>query len=371
MTVFIHGLLLSRLYYEEAVRPILDRAYPGLPHSAGLIGPGSEVLGFDTEMSADHGWGPRAMLFLSAPDYARQAVEIRTTLGNELPLTFRDYSTHFEPSADDPETFMLRPAAARPLHHRVDISTLQAYTLRYTGADLSEEITLLDWLTVPEQKLRTLVAGDVFWDGLGVLEPMRRRLTYYPHDVWLYLLSAQWQRIGQEEPFVGRAGIAGDEIGSAVIAARLVRDLMRLCLLMERQYAPYPKWLGTAFARLACAPRIAPALEAVLRAGSWPERGQRLAAAYEIAAELHNALGITAPLPHRAVPFYDRPFLVIRGDAIARGIWEVIQDPAVKALPYGMGKVDQFADSTDVLDSTGRCRALSHVYEQTDGHNAS
>jgi hypothetical protein len=35
----------------------------------------------------------------------------------------------------------------------------------------------------------------------------------------------RWNRIGQEEHLMGRAD-RGDEIGSAIIAARLVRDLM-------------------------------------------------------------------------------------------------------------------------------------------------
>lgn len=53
-TPFIPGLELSRRFYWEAVRPVLDDAYPNLSHSAALIGHGSEVLGFDTPMSADH-----------------------------------------------------------------------------------------------------------------------------------------------------------------------------------------------------------------------------------------------------------------------------------------------------------------------------
>ena len=54
MPDFISGLELSRLFYWEVVRSLLDKHYPGLPHAAALIGPGSEVLGFDTEMSMDH-----------------------------------------------------------------------------------------------------------------------------------------------------------------------------------------------------------------------------------------------------------------------------------------------------------------------------
>ncbi len=50
MPEFIPGLELSRLFYWEVVRPLMDRHYPGLPHAAALIGLGSEVLGFDTQM---------------------------------------------------------------------------------------------------------------------------------------------------------------------------------------------------------------------------------------------------------------------------------------------------------------------------------
>lgn len=54
---FVPGLELSRILYEEAVRPVLDSAYPGLPYAAARVGSGSEVLGFDTARSADHEWG--------------------------------------------------------------------------------------------------------------------------------------------------------------------------------------------------------------------------------------------------------------------------------------------------------------------------
>lgn len=33
---------------EEQVNPLLEEAFPALPYAAALIGPGSEVLGFDT-----------------------------------------------------------------------------------------------------------------------------------------------------------------------------------------------------------------------------------------------------------------------------------------------------------------------------------
>ena len=63
---FIPGLELSRRFYWEAVRPVLEGSFGGLPHSAALIGPGSETLGFDDEMSTDHGWGAAAAAFPAA-----------------------------------------------------------------------------------------------------------------------------------------------------------------------------------------------------------------------------------------------------------------------------------------------------------------
>ena len=55
---FVPGLELARDFYREAIRPILAREFPYLDHSAALIGPGSDVLGFDSARSSDHDWGP-------------------------------------------------------------------------------------------------------------------------------------------------------------------------------------------------------------------------------------------------------------------------------------------------------------------------
>src|SRR4051794_30508038 len=92
---FVNGLELSRLFYAEAVRPILETEFPGLVHSAALIGTGSEILGYDTARSTDHEWGPRLLFFLGWEEYDRHAAAIRDTLRARLPPRFRGYSTHF------------------------------------------------------------------------------------------------------------------------------------------------------------------------------------------------------------------------------------------------------------------------------------
>uniref|UniRef100_A0AAU2VQU4 Uncharacterized protein n=1 Tax=Streptomyces sp. NBC_00008 TaxID=2903610 RepID=A0AAU2VQU4_9ACTN len=117
---FLPGLELSRILYEEAVRPVLDAAFPGLPYAAARIGPGSEVLGFDTVRSADHDWGPRLDLFLVAEDVAAHGGTTRRLLADRLPKEIRGRPTHFRPADDplDPVGHMAATDGPVPYHGR-------------------------------------------------------------------------------------------------------------------------------------------------------------------------------------------------------------------------------------------------------------
>lgn len=363
MVEFVPGLALCGAFYREAVRPLLDRAFPGLPHSAALIGAGSEVLGFDTERSTDHHWGPRVQLFLRQPDHATHAAAIAGVLARELPPVFRGYSTNWTlPNPRDNGTQLLAPAEHGLVRHRVAIATVAGFLHAALGFDPREGIARTDWLVTPAQVLLSMTAGAVYHDGLGELEPARQALTWYPHDLWLYLISCGWSRIAEEEAFVGRCAEVGDELGSRMVAARLARDVMRLCFLLERRYAPYSKWLGTAFSRLPCAEHIGPDLVAALAARDFPTRERQLVAAFERTAALHNRLGITAPVEATARPYFTRPFQVIGADRFAAAARAAIRDEAVLALPANVGSIDQWADSTPVLSYTEHVRRTAALY---------
>ncbi len=347
---FIPGLELSKQFYWEVIRPILDVHYAGIPHSAALIGNGSEVLGFDTAQSMDHDWGPRLMLFLNENDYSNRASEMEEMLRRDLPAQFHGF----------PVQWLIKGPSA---YHCVELLTIRGFFLDYLNFDLRGEIELEDWLTFPEQKLRTIINGALYWDEVG-LQATRERFQYYPRDIWLYLLAAGWSRIGEEQHLMGRAGSAGDEIGSALIAARLVRDLMRLCFLMEKQYAPYPKWFGTAFARLRDTKDLTSILPKVLMAADWEERQKYLVRAYEIMAIRHNRLGITEPVEEKVSYFFERPFLVIDEGKIVQAITEQIVDSRVKqiAAKPPIGSLDQFSDTTALLCDLERRPILKQLY---------
>lgn len=362
---FVPGAELARLLYQTGVRQVLDRHFPRLPHSAGLVGRGSEVLGFDTERSADHHWGPRLTLFLRPDDARVHGAEIDRALAYELPLTIAGYPTHFDPPGPDGSR-MMRRVTQHPIAHRVEVTSVREELQRYAGLSEYREMSALDWLVTPQQVLLTLSSGPVFHDGLGELEAMQRALRWYPCAVWRALLAAQWRRIEQEEAFPGRCAEVGDELGSRVVTALLVRDLMRLAFLMERRYAPYGKWFGTAFARLTCAPILLPVLDAALGAAVWAEREAALVAAYRVVAGLHNDLELTEPLPIEPSPFWSRPFQVIHGDRFAAALSNGL-DPALVALAIPrIGAIDQWTDSTNVLSYPAQARRATGMYPPTD-----
>jgi hypothetical protein len=366
---FLPGAKLCGRFYWNCVRPMLDRRFPGVPHAAALIDSGSEVLGFDDAMSTDHHWGPRVLLFLHPPVEAEWARAIHDTLARELPYEFEGYPTSFTPpDPNDNGTQLLEQRRQGPVAHRVTCQTVAGFIAGHLNFDIDRPIEPADWLTFSEQRLGTLAYGPVFHDAIG-LEKVRARFNYYPHEVWLYLLAAGWNRIGQEEHLMGRAGWAGDEIGSALIGARLVRDIMRLSFLMERRYAPYPKWLGSGFQRLGVAEALLPSLEGALRATDWQARETHLVRAYETLAARHNVLGLTEPMPERATPFFNRPFQSIGNHGFARALLRQIRDARVQALarlPL-IGSLDQFSDNTDlVADPFWRRRVRQLYTEQTD-----
>src|SRR5690606_29905564 len=134
---------------------------------------------------------------------------------------------------------------------------------------------------------------------------------WYPHDVWLHVLAADWVRVEQELPFVGRTGQRGDDLGSRLIAARLVATLVRLAFLVERCWPPYPKWAGTLFARLPVA-ATAGGRRDVAGAGRGPARGVRRTARAAAVGRPARAgrpgvRGVPRPPLHRAAGRAGRP----------------------------------------------------------------
>jgi hypothetical protein len=337
---FVAGRDLARAFYEEVVGPLIN----DVDHSAALLGTGSDVIGFDTERSTDHHWGPRLQLFVAEGDLEA----VRAVVDAKLPETFLGWPTRY--GWDDV-----------PVSHHVEVASVGPWFHEHLGFDPRSGLTTLQWLTTPQQLLLSMTRGPVFHDGTGELTPIRIALRWYPDDIWLWLIACQWRRIDQEEPFVGRTAEVGDDLGSRLLAARLVRDVMRMCFLLERQYAPYVKWLGTAFRELDAYGTMQPPLAAALAAEALPAREEALVTAMQLIAERHNRLGVTREVRPTIDYFHGRPYRVLGSGRFVEACLERVADPWLRELPL-VGAIDQLADSTDVLSYPAIARRAGSLW---------
>jgi len=343
----MQGIELSRRFYAEVVRPWLSTTAPGLQHAAALVGYGSELLGFDDELSKDHNWGPRVHVFLGRESFDQRAQGLVDAFRQVAPAQFLGepigWRNRPHPPAGGSE-------AVGTLDHGLEIHTVEGTLDRILGVRSVDGLTPLQWLAFPEQRLLAFTGGGVFHDDDDRLTRARAALAYLPDDVWLYKIACQWRRIAEEQAFVGRAGQVGDDLGSRVVASRLVHDVMRMAFLLSRRYAPYSKWFGSGFARLPLVDALSPILRQVLVAEHWQVRGEALASAYLVLARRQQADGVGGKVEPVVGPYYERPFTTINADDLVAATLTGVKDPSIRFLPV-VGSIDHVSDLTPVLEN--------------------
>ncbi|MHA2290099.1 MAG: DUF4037 domain-containing protein [Promethearchaeota archaeon] len=346
--LFIPGLKLGQIFFEEAVKPLLAENYPKLQYDAALIGPGSEVLGFDDEISSDHHWGPRLQLFISKTDFEHLRSEIDSFLRQKLPYNIQGYSTHWsEPDPNDSNNQFLKVKTTGLVNHRVEIHSTSSYLKKVLNIE-TIDLTDINWLVLPEQRLLELTSGKVYHSTLGEILKVRKYFSYYPENVWYYKLISEWDHIAEEMAFVGRSAPRGDDLGSRLVAARLVRYIIRLAFILNRKYVPYSKWFAYSFSFLSIASDLQPVLLEILKQNSWQKREQLLAKAYLIRLDYQNSLHITPEIKLGLTNFHSRNHIVIDVHKIILELNKLLKSP-LNEIKYPLGSVDQFIDDTHIL----------------------
>jgi len=333
------GAALSRIYYEQLVGPALVARWPDLPHAAGRLGSGSDVLGLDDAVSQDHDWGLRLTLLVPADMVEQVSAHVNTV----LPDAFGGYPTRFVTTWD------------QQLRHRVEIEDVGSFVISRTGVDAVTSLSVADWLSLTGQAVLEVTAGPVFIDTSGELTAARDRLAWYPEDVWAYVVATDWARVGQELPFVGRTADRGDDLGSRVIASRLVDVAVHLAHLLERRWPPYSKWAGTSLSQLPRAGVVAEPLRGALGTNDWRLREEGLIEALRALNRLQRDVGLPV-LDDPVEPFWERPYRGIRGGVVAK-LHGSIADATVRGLPMGVGSAEQWSCNAHVLLDSSRRRA--------------
>lgn len=244
------GLDISRAYYETYGRPLLRDKYPEYADriAAGLVGEGSECLGFDDFYSTDHDYGPGFCLWLLKEDYG--------AIGASLQEDYRKL----------PREFMGFPARNITGHgqDRVGVFEIEDFYQRLTGYREAPR-TEKQWLGIPQEALQTATNGEVFEDKAGVFTAVRNGFLACPGKVRLRRLALSLGKAAQAGQYnYGRARLRGDRGAMYFALSEFVNGASETAYLLNRIYMPFYKWRARAMERFTCLTEIKPALEEIM-----------------------------------------------------------------------------------------------------------
>ena len=231
------GLELSEEYYKAYGREMLREKFPHLvEHMAvGLVGYGSECLGFDDELSMDHDYGPSFCVWLPREIYRQYGAQVQAAY-EQLPGEFMGYSGRVSEVQGQ---------------GRVGVLCLEDFYLGLLGRDTVPG-TDAEWLSLSEENLSVATNGKVFEDPLGKFSAVRNGLLqYYPKAVWIRRLVQALAKAAQAGQYnYARAMKRGERIAAELSLAEFIQESMQAVYLLNRKYAPFYKWMHRGMAEL-------------------------------------------------------------------------------------------------------------------------
>ena len=347
------GLAINKRFYFQVVKPLLEKKYSQLKYACGLIGSGSEVLGVDDLTSRDHNWGLRLIIFIEEKDIDKK-IEISDYLSEALPREFENIHVNWsDPSVEDGSRTPV-PTKGK-INHNITFYTVQEYIKMHFKREQIDSLTVEEWLVVSEQKLLEFVSGEIFYDGIGAITSLREKLQYYPPTVKILNLIGEWNAISSEIAFVGRTRMLYDEIGSHIIACRIINHLMKISFILENKYIPYAKWIGFKFYYLTSARELQPLFQQIISANGWEERENGLVECYLYLSQEMQRLGLISTQINEKF-YYSRPQKVININDIILDLRKKIGPEIAKKYPWG--SINQIIPLSDTIDDKNYLKTL-------------
>ncbi len=256
------GLELSRAYFEAYGRELIARFDPEAERiSAGLIGYGSECMGYDDELSADHDFEPRFYLWIDEKTEREIGFRLMRAY-NALPREFMGYgrSLHSLYGAD-----------------RGGVVTVKDFFESFTGLGRLPE-SAGEWLRIPEYALNAATNGEIFVNGSEEFKRYRETLINgMPEDVRRKKLAARLAVMAQAGQYnYPRLLKRGDSGAAALAAAEFVTKGLEVLFILNKKYAPYYKWLFRAARELEIAGELTDDFEYVVNAPQSEEKAERI-----------------------------------------------------------------------------------------------
>ncbi|MBO5095121.1 MAG: DUF4125 family protein [Lachnospiraceae bacterium] len=226
---FEKGLDLCEAFYHEYGEPMLRTYFaPYLPYIAvGMVGEGSECLGFDDEISRDHDFGPGSCMFLTDSVYEEIGEALQEAY-DRLPKTYMGVTRRATPKAPK----------------RVGVFRIGEFYERLTGLP-DVPTTNQQWLYVQDYQFAAATNGRVFRDDLGEFTRIRKGLlAHYPEEVRIRKIAREAALIAQSGQYnYSRMLERGDKVAAQVALGEFEKHTMAIVYLLNRRYAPFYKWM--------------------------------------------------------------------------------------------------------------------------------
>ncbi|MDO4333476.1 MAG: DUF4037 domain-containing protein [Eubacteriales bacterium] len=240
------GLQLCRAYFESFGLPMirkLERQYPDLKgqFAAGLAGQGSECLGFDDGLSADHDFGPSFCLWLPQELY-REYGRVCQEAYERLPKEFSGYPARQTTAFGQ---------------NRVGVLEIGDFYYRLIGREDAPKSNA-EWMWIAESRLSQAVSGEVFLDEAGQFSAVREQLlSFYPEDVRKKKIAARAAAMAQSGQYnYGRLCRRGEWTGALLSLQEFVKNACSMVHLLNKRYTPFYKWMHRSLADLPVLPEV-------------------------------------------------------------------------------------------------------------------
>ena len=224
------GLEIARGYYEEYGRIMLESEFADiLPFlAAGFVGSGSEHYGYDDEVSRDHDFEPGFCIFLPGEDIVdrRRAFQLERAYA-KLPQEYAGIKRQ-----------RISPVGGR----RNGVIRTDEFYLKAVGS-AGGELSVEQWLRLPDYALAEAVNGEVFFDSYGEFSKIRERLICMPEDIRLKRLAGNLLIMAQSGQYnFVRCLKHGEPEAAQLACVEFVNAAMKTIFLLQDRYMPYYKW---------------------------------------------------------------------------------------------------------------------------------
>lgn len=241
MGSILPGRVLCRAYYEEVVRPMLEKQFPEYlgKIAVGLAGEGSDCFGFDDQYSMDHDWGADICLWLTEETWdavGEKLVQEYEQLPKEQFLTEKLGN---KVGAGQIKAMLQNTAFGQK---RRGVMKISDFYHRLLQADCYEDI---DWRSVSDASLAAAVSGEVYRDDEGVFSAFREKLLQgYPEEIRYLKLAESAAGFAQSAQYnYGRMKQRGDMLTAHMMLSEGMRQAMKLMHYIEGKYPLHDKWL--------------------------------------------------------------------------------------------------------------------------------